>query len=229
MSDSGNAARAVISGSYGAMKMRELQIEIYRGEIRDHIEHIEPYGFTSEPEVDKSADAFVLFFGGDRSHGVVICAANRRFRPTDLKTGDVVLYDKRKHEVRLQDGKITITSPDDLEAHVTGNLIATVGQDASVSVQGALSAQVAGAVDVTSQAQVTIKAPTTTIDGQCVITGGLQVQGQGAQGAAMQCTGNMQLDGSMSATSDVTASGISLMTHVHSGVQTGGGNTGAPH
>ena len=44
------------------MKMRELQVEILRGEVRNHLEHAEPYGWSSEPETDSSAEAFIIFF-----------------------------------------------------------------------------------------------------------------------------------------------------------------------
>lgn len=236
MSDTGNAARAVISGSHSTHKMRELQLEILHGEVRDHVEHAEPYGYTSEPETDKSSEAFVIFFGGDRSHGIVICAANRQFRPTDLKPGDVVIYDKRKHFIRFEEGKIRIITPDNLEAYVDGDVIAdvkgnvtaAVTGNVALTVDGELTADVAGAATVTSAASITIKAPITTIDGQCTITGGLSVQGKGASGAAMKCKGNMELQGHIEATQDITAGGISLMSHTHSGVEAGPSNTGGP-
>lgn len=229
MSDiSGNAARAVITASHGTKKMRELQIEILKGELRDHVEHAEPYGYTSEPETDKSSDCFVLFFGGDRSHGVVICAENRQFRPTDLKAGDVVVYDKRSHFIRLEEGRIAVITPDNLEAEIGGDLSAGVDGKAVISVSGILSANVTGAAYVESAAGITIKAPQTTIDGQCTVTGGLSVLGDGASGAAMKCTGDMELRGQIGVTGDVTAGGISLINHVHSGVETGGGTSGGP-
>lgn len=56
-----------------------------------------------------------------------------------------------------------------------------------------------------SPANVTITAPTVIID-----------------------TTTMQVLGDIEASGDVTASGISLMTHVHSGVTAGGANTGEP-
>ena len=40
--------------------------------------------------------------------------------------------------------------------------------------------------------------------------------------------GDFQLNGSMNATGDVIANGISLDNHVHTGVQAGGANTGGP-
>lgn len=40
--------------------------------------------------------------------------------------------------------------------------------------------------------------------------------------------GDLVVDGSITATGDIVAGGISLLNHVHSGVETGSGNTGKP-
>jgi phage gp45-like len=44
----------------------------------------------------------------------------------------------------------------------------------------------------------------------------------------VQCTGNVTVAGTLTAGVDVVAAGISLVGHVHGGVDTGVGNTGAP-
>lgn len=44
----------------------------------------------------------------------------------------------------------------------------------------------------------------------------------------LHITGDVNCDKTVTATTDVVGGGKSLKTHVHSGVQTGGGNTGAP-
>lgn len=44
----------------------------------------------------------------------------------------------------------------------------------------------------------------------------------------VELTGNLQVAGQITATGDVVGVGKSLSTHVHGGVQTGGGTTGAP-
>lgn len=67
--------------------------------------------------------------------------------------------------------------------------------------------------------QVTIDAAETTIKGHVTVEGGLNVAG--GSGAVV--------DGSLTTTGDVTASGISLTSHTHSGVTPGGGNTGGPN
>lgn len=46
--------------------------------------------------------------------------------------------------------------------------------------------------------------------------------------ASMHLTGDLQVDGAFNADGGVTGAGIVLETHTHPGVQTGGGNTGAP-
>ena len=46
--------------------------------------------------------------------------------------------------------------------------------------------------------------------------------------ADAQITGNLSVGGNVTATGDVKAGSISLKSHIHSGVQTGGGTTGGP-
>jgi hypothetical protein len=64
------------------------------------------------------------------------------------------------------------------------------------------------------------------------VTGNLGVTGNvsfgGGSGDEAVITGNIQLNGSLSATGQITASGKALSTHTHSGVTTGGSNTGPP-
>lgn len=58
---------------------------------------------------------------------------------------------------------------------------------------------------------VKIKAPTVTVDAPTT-----------------HLTGNLNVDGAIVATGNVTGGGKSLDTHIHSGVTTGGGNSGPP-
>ena len=68
-----------------------------------------------------------------------------------------------------------------------------------------------------------------TITGDLTLTGNMQVNGN------ITCSGTISAGnfsglggGSMTSTSDIVSQGISLTTHVHSGVETGPGNTGGP-
>lgn len=83
------ARGTVALASAGAM-LQTLQMRLTAGEVKDDLEHFEPYGYTSHPQ--PGAEGLALFLGGDRSHGVVVCVADRRFRLKGLKPGEVALY-----------------------------------------------------------------------------------------------------------------------------------------
>lgn len=71
---------------------------------------------------------------------------------------------------------------------------------------------------INASGSTSINSPETTISGHVTIKGGLSVSG--GEGA--------QVDGSISASGDITSGNISLQSHVHSGVTSGGSNTGTP-
>ncbi|ECF1874404.1 translation initiation factor IF-2, partial [Salmonella enterica subsp. enterica serovar Javiana] len=79
-----------------------------------------------------------------------------------------------------------------------------------------------GALTATAEGGTTITSPIITLNGDVTINGNLS-QGMGEGG------GSATMLGPVTVTNDVTAGGKSLMTHTHGGVQTGGGNTGAPN
>lgn len=90
-------------------------------------------------------------------------------------------------------------------------------------------ADISGATLVTVQASgaVVIDAPITTITGMLTVQGLITYQdglaGTGG-GVGTTITGNITQTGGQ-----ITSNGIPLDTHTHGGVQTGSGNTGAPH
>lgn len=93
---------------------------------------------------------------------------------------------------------------------------------------------VGGTVNVVSPGLVHIQAPsatidatTTTVNGNFIVNGNTTMNGNISQTAGSGA-GTATLIGPLTVTNDVTANGTSLHTHKHSGVTTGGGNTGAP-
>ncbi|OWO82957.1 translation initiation factor IF-2 [Photorhabdus luminescens] len=76
-----------------------------------------------------------------------------------------------------------------------------------------LNAKANGGTEITS--------PEIILNGNVTINGNLS-QGMGAGG------GTATMQGPVTVNNDVTAAGISLKNHVHSGVQSGGGKTGKP-
>lgn len=87
------------------------------------------------------------------------------------------------------------------------------GHDITVNTPGKLTANAQGGTEITS--------PNIILNGAVTINGSLS-QGMGLGG------GNATMLGPITVTNDVTAGGKSLQNHVHSGVQTGGGQTGKP-
>ena len=73
-----------------------------------------------------------------------------------------------------------------------------------------------GKITITAPTSVTIDTPLLTITGQVVA------------GTNPSYTQTASFNGNIITTGDVIASGTSLHTHVHGGVQTGSGDTGAP-
>lgn len=96
------ASRAVLSLISDATGMQIVQVKLLNGEVRGGIERVQNYGFTSVPL--PGAEAIFLSLGGDRDHGIVITADDRRYRIKGLQGGEVAIYtdeDKSAGEHRI--------------------------------------------------------------------------------------------------------------------------------
>lgn len=117
-------ARGTVVLANAASKMQTLQVKLLSGEVKDGIEHFEAYGLTAHPK--SGAEHITLFMGGDRSHGVTIMVADRRYRLAGLAEGEVALYDDLGQKVHLTRTGIVVHSTlitlDAPTVHVTGNL-----------------------------------------------------------------------------------------------------------
>lgn len=97
-------ARGVVALVDAGRKLQGLQMRLTADEVKDGMEHFEPYGFTSNPL--PGAEALAAFLGGDRSHGVVVCVADRRFRLQALKSGEVALYTDQGDRLHFKRGRV---------------------------------------------------------------------------------------------------------------------------
>lgn len=86
-------ARGAVTLVDASKKLQTLQVSLLDNEAKDTVDHLEPYGFTSNPPV--GSEVVVMFLEGDRSHGVAIAASNRLYRVQNLQPGDVAIYDAR--------------------------------------------------------------------------------------------------------------------------------------
>ena len=193
MSITGLASRGVVIGATENQK-RSLKVELYAGETREQMEHFEPYGFTSSPLTDGEAECIALFFGGDRSHGVIPMVIDRRYRPKNLKPGEVCLFDNLGRLIYISAAGIKIDG-------ASSNVTITTGANV-----------------VVNAANAEITATLTKINGDCVVAGNFTA----ANGACKMTSSGMSTSG------DITAGSISLKTHKHTGVESGGSTSGGP-
>lgn len=92
-------ARGRVRSVNAAGRMQVLQVDLLAGETKDRLEHFEPYGFTSHP-LD-GAEAATAFLDGDRSHGLVLVVADRRYRLRALQAGEMAIHDDQGQKVHL--------------------------------------------------------------------------------------------------------------------------------
>jgi phage baseplate assembly protein V len=188
--------RAVVRAVSDDLGRQLHQIELLKGELRDQVERMQDYGFTSVPH--PGADAAVVFVAGNREHGIIVAVDDRRYRLTGLAAGEVALYDDLGQRVHLSRTGIVVDTTLDLSATVGGDLDAGVG----------------GSVTVTAVGNVTITAPTVTIDGDLAVTGGID------------CTGGLDVTGDADFAGEVRSDGTRIdKTHKHGGVVTGPNQT----
>ena len=96
-----------------------------------------------------------------------------------------------------------------------------------------------GDVDINTPSKVNVNASNVIINSETTNNGNVQINGNltvsqmlttgGFTSLGTSGGGIAQLTGSINVTDEVTASGINLSTHTHSGVQSGGSNTGQPN
>jgi phage baseplate assembly protein V len=86
-----------------------IQVIALDGETITDVERMEEYGFTAVPET--GSEASIGFINGNRDQGLILCIGDRRYRPTNLASGEVQVYDKNGSKVHLKsDGSIEIES-----------------------------------------------------------------------------------------------------------------------
>jgi phage baseplate assembly protein V len=91
--------RCILTAINNGEKTQKLQVKAMEGETITDIERYQEYGLESYPLTDK--ECLLVSINGNRDQGVIIKVHDRENRPTDLASGDVVLYDHRGSQVRI--------------------------------------------------------------------------------------------------------------------------------
>ena len=179
-------------------KQRLLQVSSRADTAQDGVEHLEPYGFTSHPLA--GATALVGNLGGNGGRAVVILVNDRRHRIV-VDEGEVAIYHQSGDFVHLKNGG---------EIHVKAAsrvYLETPLVECSANLRVRGTAHFDGAVAMLNTLNV---AMTVTLQ------------------AGLSVAGNTTSTGNFTTSGQVSAGGVSLRTHTHSGVQTGSGTTGGP-
>ncbi|BFU64704.1 phage baseplate assembly protein V [Rodentibacter abscessus] len=144
-----------------------------------------------------NTQAVIIPIGGQTSHGIVIATENGAFRVKNLQGGEVAVYDESGSSIVLKQGKLIEIDCDTLKIKATNKV--------------AISSPLVETDQVF------------TAQGQINGNGGMAIKG----GSGASFSGNMsQTGGSITTDGDVTASGKSLINHLHRGDS--GGKTGKP-
>ncbi len=195
----GLVSRAVVSLVNDSLKLQGVQLQVLADETLDGVERFQEYGFTSVPLA--GAEAILLCVGGNRDHPLIVAIDDRRYRKKDLQPGEVAIYTDEGDVIHFKRGRtIEITA---------GTKVKVTAPD----------------VEVIAATKVTVTSPLVTMSGELQVTGKIT----GSNGLAISGGSGAQVTGNITATGgNITADGIGLKTHVHGGVQTGSGTTGAP-
>ncbi|MDD2109302.1 phage baseplate assembly protein V [Pseudomonas asiatica] len=104
-------SRGVLRSVNDAGPRQQVQVELLKNELRDGLEHMQNYGFTSHP---RGGDCAVAFTGGNREQGIVLLIDDRRYR-IPLLAGEVAIYDDLGNKVELLREMVKITAVQHVE------------------------------------------------------------------------------------------------------------------
>ena len=102
-------ARGVVKYAEDKGGLQVLQVELLNGELRGGIERPQTYGHSSKAPA--GAEAFCVFVGGNRDHGLALSVTHRASRPRNVKDGESMLYDDQEQRVYLSRDGIDISAP----------------------------------------------------------------------------------------------------------------------
>jgi phage baseplate assembly protein V len=182
------AARGAVSLIDDTRKIQRVQAKILAGELRDLLQRVQPYGFSSVPLVGAYPVA-LLFPFGDRSQGFAF-VDDVRHRPTGGAPGDVELYDNRGNRVRLRNGVVEIVAAANLTISVAGTGAVTITGATTLTLQGGAT------VSVTGDASVTVSGDATLQTGGALNLGGAGGAGVARIGDSVNLTSGLIVGGS---------------------------------
>lgn len=150
----GLLARASLSAKDGSRPMRVIQATLLDEDVRENVEHFEPYGFTSEPHI--GSEPLIASLGGYRDHSIAFVIADRRYRLKNLQSGEVAIFDDLGRKVYLKRDQVLVEAADaPVMIHTTSSLTADVGSVATIK----------------ARSKIVLDTPTVECTGNVIATG----------------------------------------------------------
>ncbi len=101
--------RAVLSLISDAEARQYVQFEALKGEVKDRVERVQQYGFTSVPH--PGAQVVFVAMGGNRDHLLAISVDDPRHRLFGLEIGEAAMFTDEGDKIVLKRGRtIEITT-----------------------------------------------------------------------------------------------------------------------
>jgi len=113
--------RAILRLVENAEGTQKIQVTALSNETISDIERFQEYGFETFPHDE--AEVFIGFLNGNRDHGIALVVHDRRYRPTNLVAGEVMLYTDED------------TSPGDFHIHLKRDRIFDIKGDKVTEIQ----------------------------------------------------------------------------------------------
>lgn len=82
--------KAVLRGVSDGGRQQRVQVSVLKDEVKDNVQRIQNYGFTSNPL--PGSQVIMLCLGGDRDHPIAIAVDDADKRPKNLEPGEVAFY-----------------------------------------------------------------------------------------------------------------------------------------
>jgi phage baseplate assembly protein V len=136
-------ARAVVTAIDDSGRIQAAQVRLLDGEVRDEVEILHQYGFTSIPPGKREGLYFSV--GGDRDHGVMVCVADREFRLGNLEPGETAIHTDEdmaagQHRVHFKRGQeIHLIAGDSSMVMTPSGITLTIGASRIALTAGAIT------------------------------------------------------------------------------------------
>lgn len=163
-------SRGRLTGASGEKPLRTLQVELLANDVRDDVEHMEPYGFTSEPHTGSEVVAASL--AGSRRHTIVLTVSDRKYRLTGLKTGEVAIFDDLKRKVILtREGIVIDGAQSPIKVKTAGDVSI---EGAAITIKGNTIALTAAGALTLSGSSIGMQSAVSTASGSFSATGDIK-------------------------------------------------------